>query len=755
MPEINIKANDLEILWVEPGVDGGDPETDQRVPSAQELAAANHLHQSNLKTVQEIERPAGLRTRPAFDTTGSKGIILPAGLAPYAPGHPSIAPFASDVTVMLPPLADAVSSISRYDRLYLMTFGVVITSAIDPDILLTFEWENQSGAIQTLSKENTRRIRSVWAIVWSQGPTTAADVVGAMSSVSGKKALTVAKGNVGITLNTTLRIYPLDPNLTDAKTYFIVQDTLTLIDLCRVWRVQNFTQTGYMWGRGGEKQFETDFHIQPTYRYVGDGWEAWDSRSRETLRRIFLGLPLIESPSYDRAVQNLINGQVGVNLDAPGTAIASPNGSTALANGQRVSFTNQRIVQKTYCLPVQTIDASGFARATVPFQTNSPVGAKFSQDLADHKVYKANGVDVTLDGTITGLGGSGALVWTANSNAVVAVGDTVYVQPGISYPEGSGFALSGEIEKVYYNNGLVLNTANVREASVNNLNAYTNPASGESFIAVLGKERAALHYIYQRLTIISSSAGVVTIPGTVNGAIAFISGPNAPTGRIDRPVIAGLAHSTNYSVLCYYPPKATDNWQFQLKTSRYAGTGERALLDGARVATLPIAIGHTQGGGNSTFLADGELQYEAISFRLPANTLSNAVKHVVANYRMQLAIEGDIGANSVRELPLSAASGLVLPRSGMTLAAPAASSAQSKGMAVKLANSAGQALGILKLPIQCAQVYQLVVAFVVLKDGERRLCLITLNEGDTSAPSGCRFDSDSPHFAGVDTFALY
>lgn len=755
MPDINVKPNDLEILWVEPGVDGTNPDADARAPTAQELAGTSHLSQQNLKKQIEIERPTGLRTRPNFTaTTGSKGVILPAGLTPFVPGQPSFVPFASPVTVTLPALADTSSSVSRYDRLYLLCFGAEVTGAIDSDINLAFEWANPSGVIQTLTKENTRRLRSFWAIVWSQGATTADAVYNALPTVSSKKTLTVAKNSTGTALGSTLRIYPLDPNLTDTKAYVVRQDLCQLIDLCRVWRVQNFTQAGYVWGRNGEKDFEPDFHIQPTYRYVGDGWDDWQARSRETLRRILLGRPLIESPTYDRAVSNLLNGQVGANLDAPGVATASPNGSTALANGQRVSFTNQAIVQKTYCLPVQTVNASGFARADVPFQTNSPTGAQFSQNAADHKVWTATGVDVSADGTLTGLGGTGSLSWTANSNAVVAVGDVVYFQPGIVYPAGSGFAVSGDIEKVYLD-AATLAAGNVREASVNDLTAYAAPVSSENFFAVVGKERGALHYILKRITVASSSGGVVAIPSTERGVIAFISGAGAPSGRIDKPVITGLSASTNYNLLIYYPPQSTENWQFQVKCSRYAGSGEKTFVNGSSIATHPVAIAHTQGGGNGTFLAEGEFQYEVLSNRLPANTLSAAVKAYLANYRIAFVNEPEVGANSVREIMLSSAPGLAVPRVGMQLATVDAANAQTKGIAARLQNSAAQVLGVLKLPIQCSQVYQLLIAFLIAKGSDRRLVIVTLNEGNLNAASSIRFDSDSPGFAGIDTFYLY
>jgi hypothetical protein len=84
------------------------------------------------------------------------------------------------------------------------------------------------------------------------------------------------------------------------------------------------------------------------------------------------------------------------------------------------------------------------------------------------------------------------------------------------------------------------------------------------------------------------------------------------------------------------------------------------------------------------------------------------------------------------------------------------SSSQSRGVAARLTNEFGQGIGVIKQPIQCAQVYQLVIAFVILTSaGARRLVVVTTNEGNTAAPSAVRFDTDSPYFAAIDTFTIY
>lgn len=742
---ISVKARDQRIQWVP--LQSAD---DERVPSAEELKASVDLNQKNLALSHALERPAGVRNRPDF-TASAKSVTIPAGLQIHAPGHPAIRELSSAVTVTLPNLADTNSTVSRYDRLYLAVMGVEFDATHDSDLNINYQW-TQNNTTQLLSRENTRRVRSVWCVVWASAQITANDLWSALPT---NKTIAVNKLATGSAIG-NYRIYTLDSELVDGAVHTVQADSIELIELVRVWRAQNFNQSGYIWGRNGETTLTAKFHVQPSYRYVGPGWDNITERAQQTLRRVLAGETLPESPGRDLAVYNLINGQNNANADNPGIATASPNGSTAIANDQRVSITNQAITQKTYCLAVATVNAGGFAQASVPFQVNSPAGSIFSQAESDHKVYTANGTDVTQSGRLTGLGGNGALVWTANNAQVVAPGDTVYIVPGIFYPAGSGFPNSGAIDAVYLDNGTVqqINAANVREAW-NDIDAYEAPANSEDYLVVVGRERGAVHYVYQKFTVTSDSSGVVRIPANTFGTIAFISGANAPTGRIDKPVITGLNASTSYNLLCYRPFRSSEKWQFRWDVARYAGSGERTFLDGSMVASEPIFIGHTQGGGNAEYLAEGGLQYEVLSFRLPANTNGSAVPAYRANYKMQFKGDPDLGHTSIRLLHPHGGTGLTMPAPGLKILAPAASGAQSKGIAAKLTDGAGRSLGVRKLPIVCDQVYQLVSAFLVEKGGDYRLCVVTQNGGDPTKPSAIAFDTDAPHYGAIDTFRVF
>lgn len=746
MADAVINIRDVEIQWIPPA-----NATDERVPSAEELAGNSHLAHRNLKEAHRLERPAGVRNRPDFTAGGGKSIVIPADVQIHAPGHPAVQTIPT-ATLTLPNLPDTTSTVSRYDYLYVAVMSVEFNATHDSTILQTFQW-TQGQSTQVFTQENTRRLRSIYMFVWAAAPITANDLVAALPV---NRQLTINKAATGIALG-NYRLYPLDSAIAAGATHLVRDDTIELIDLCRVWRAQNFTQEGYVWGRAGEGAFNTEYHVQASYRYVGPGWDDLDNRARQTLRRILLGQSLPNSPARDLATYNLINGQVGANLDSPGIATPSPNGSTAIANGQRVSFTNQAITQTEYCLAVTTVNAGGFAQGTVPFQGNSPSGAVFAQDKAKHRVFNNNGVDITDAGVLTGLGSNGSLVWTAITAQVVSPGDQIYFQPAIDYPAGSGFPNSGTVDAVFVLDGPLtqINAANIREGT-NDLTAYTAPTGGQNLWVIMGKERGAVHYVYERFTVNSDATGVVRIPPNTNGAIAFMSGPSAPTGRINKPVVPGLTASTAYQILCYRPFKAAESWQFRFNVARYAGSGERLQIDGATIASMPIFMGHTQGGGNSEFLAEAGLQYEVLSFRLPQNANIAAVAAHRANYRMQFKGEPDLGATSVRMIEPNGATGLAVASPGLTLAAPAATGPQTKGIACRI-QVAGTTtrLGLRKLPIVCDQIYQLVSAFVVSKGGTDRLCVITQNGGDAAKASAIAYDSDAPDLAAIDTFRLY
>jgi len=743
----SIKSNDLGILHIPPANN-----TDARVPTAEEISANTRLLLRNLK--QAAHRQSGILNRPTFLAAANKGLTIPGSLQCFFPNHPSLKTLGSSVTLTLPGLGNTVDAISRYDHVQLVAMGLEVGADIDPDINFSFRWRRQDAQIQTLLKENTRRLRTYWAVIVSpSSPVTANSINTAIPTINGVKAVEVDTSTAGIELG-SFRIYFLDPALVNGKTYRVYLDTLEVADLCRVWRVQNFTQRGYLWGREGETDFLDAYHIQPTYRYVGVGAEDYEQRGQDSLQRLLTGRPLLGSPTGDRAVLNLINGQVAENLDAPGIPTSSPNGSVALANGQRITFTNEARVERRYCIRVQSANVGGVAEVVVPFAVSSPLGSVVAPNTTDHRVYDEDGDEISNEGIFSGLGDTGALVWRCSNAAVITPGDYVYVQMGVAYPSGSGFPFSGVAEAVYLD-GVALPAANVREASVDDFGEYVAPASDGQFIAVLGQERAALHYLYRKYTVTSTADGIVRMPNAATGLIAFISGSNAPSGRIDQPVITGLDASASYDILCYYAPPAAEKWQFQLRTPRYPAVDNGvSALNGSRMVTPLHLLAHTQGGGTSVYQSDGRVRYEAVGMRLPFNSAVGARRPHQVNAKLAFLNAPDPGPLAFRDAELLAGRGLAALRPGIPIEAAVSGDSQSQGLACVL-TTGSLPLGLQKLPLASRLPYQLVAAGVVQKDGVYRLLVVTLLEGDPSAVSYVALNAASPNFAAIDLFPLW
>lgn len=741
--EVDKKAHDLQLKWVPPQSD-----SDARVPTAEELLYGEELTLAHLQAGRMAVKPAGVTTRPSFTAGGSKTITIPQGLGFYSHLHPTLTATPAAHTLTMPALVDTATSISRYDRIYLLCFACEIDSAIDSDLGLTFTWRDQSASIQTVTKENTIRHRSFYAFVWNAGPLDESTLLSRFTLSGADRQFTASASNAGVAVGDS-QLYTLDSNFTAGTTYTVVQDSLELIELLRVWRVQETNQNGYLWGNGGESDFLAEFHLQPSYRYVGEDWDNWQARVRESLYRIMIGKSLSDTPTKDRSVQNLVNGQVGTNTTAPGIATASPNGSTALANEQRIQFLNKAVAQGVYAIAVTTTDDGGNAVATVNFAGNSPSGSAFAS--GGHKIYAPDGTDISADGSFTGGGGTGALTWTESSSASIAPGDTAYLVPVIDYPSGSGFPVAGEIEEVYLG-ATALDSANVLETDIS---AYTEPANSESHIVVLSRGNAGVQWIYKKFTVTSSGSGVAVIPSNARGLIAFISGSNAPSGRQDLPVITGLDNSTNYDILCYHAPPGSEQWQFQLKTARYAGTDERSFVGGARVNTQPIAIAHSQGGGNTYFLADGSIQVEPVAFRLPSNGAAGSVKSYTFDSKIQVTGEADPGNLSFREIFYQGGgNGLTGLRPGLTLTATNAAESQSQSQEITIEiDSVGA--GVIKPKLAGDTAYQLVLACDIKKDGEHRLLVAAINEGAADEVNYQALDTDSTAYAAIDTFKYY
>jgi hypothetical protein len=424
-----------------------------------------------------------------------------------------------------------------------------------------------------------------------------------------------------------------------------------------------------------------------------------------------------------------------------------------LANGQRITFSNRLTTQATYAIPITTVSDGGLAVAEINFAGNSPSGAQFA--ASGHKVIGPDGSDISSQGAFTGSSTTGALTWTATVAGTPAVGIVVYLLPVLTYPAGSGFPVNGAIEKAYLN-GSALQGANVREAD---LTAYTAPGGGDDHIVVMGRANGALRWIYQKYTLNSDVSGVLRMPTAARGLIAWVVGADAPAGRQDKAVITGLNNSTTYDILCYYPPTADDQWQFQLLSTPYGGTKDIAYLNGAKVTTEPSFWGHTLGGG-TTFapptraLPPGGLLGRSLSGHLPRNLNGSAVR----DYSLDAAIAftGIFSrAAPIQRLPtLTNEAGFEELRPGLKLAVTATVDTFPESMGVEL-EANGLPVGAHKPAMTSSAAYQLVVACGLVKDGDRRVLVMTWNGGTPSVGNNLAANTSAPALAGIDVFRYF
>jgi hypothetical protein len=332
----------------------------------------------------------------------------------------------------------------------------------------------------------------------------------------------------------------------------------------------------------------------------------------------------------------------------------------------------------------------------------------------------------------------------------------VYLVPAIAYPAGSGLPACGAIEAVYLN-GVALAAANVREAD---LTAYVAPAGGDEHIAIMDRGNAAIKWIYKKFTVSSNGSGVLLMPSTARGLIAYITGVSAPAGRQDKAVITGLSNSSTYDVLCYHPPEAIEQWQFQILSPVYPGLKDAGALNDARVTTPPLAIAHSLGGGTnfsppSRPLPDGDVLGHVIAWRLPVNADGSAIRDFNLDSAIALHDGSAVDSPPFQTLPaLASQGGLTGLRPGQTITATTSVDTHPQGIGVAL-SVGGLPLGVYKPRLASDGRYQLAIAVGLEKNGDRWILVATFNGGTPTQGNVLAISSASPNLVGIDLFRYY
>lgn len=717
---------------------------DPRVPTAEETSLQSEISFSLFQQTQKGQE--GWVEIPGLTISPPRTLNIVGGIAKTSsyPGEIQL----PTQSVELPILGSSSTAIVK-EKQYLYLVTAIAEVGAEHDALLgqvTFQYRDlATDQIESISKENARRYRSFWMLVLSKTALTAQSLQNTipLDNVTNQRRLAIANTNsTGFDLS-TLKIYALDPNWSSGKTYTIIPNSLTLLDFLTLRRYQNYQERGYTWGYNGEAELDLDLNVaivgKPIQRDIAT------SLTQRVTRQLFAGIPGIDS-TYGRTIQNLTAGPVGGNPGNAGEAASSPNGSVALANGQRVSFSNQGYISR---LAAQRIQATndGNGNALVIFTLNSPPsGTRFSENAADHKVYAMDGTEISSLGRFQNLGGVGALTWIGGANAAsyLLPGQNCIFSPGIYYPAGSGFNVPFSTTEKIWISGVEINTDNIRSAE-NDIEQYESPANSEDYLVIMGRERAALHYIYKKINLTTNVNGILTIPTGSNGAIAFVEGID---GRIDKPVLSGLAPNTAYNCLIYYPPKSNESWQFLFKYPFYEGaSSEDALwLNGAQIVSEPHFWIHTQGGGNTVFQGSKHLQYSPIAMFLPE--ANSSVASYEFRYPVQLSGETYPGPITLRSMPVLSGSGLTIPLPGQKLSAVLANNLQSRSLRIRL-EAEGDVLGFRSPLLNARAAFQSVLAFVVRKGSDMRVCVLTRNGN-----GGESVAADSDTGTGIDVFKL-
>lgn len=696
-----------------------------------------------------LAREDGWKTLPKAEVINGKLRVTGDAIARSYPAES--VPF--DATITIPPLNNPTEIIKRDDYLSLIVVGTEVGVAQDISIGKSFKYrdpQTKQMAIAPPGTENSREYRSFWLLALSGQPMTAADILGSTSlEASGDRRIAIINNlDTGFLVAPGLRYWAADPNWATGLAYTILPDSIEVLPICTIKRIQNFVEDGFTQGFGGEAPLTNDLIATLASSKQGDLSTEVERRVRE----ICAGIPG-RGKTNKRIILNLSAGQAGGNPGRAGVAAASPNGSYCMGNDQRISFTNEQITQT---LGVQVVvasnDGTGKARLAVGLNTNAPLGSIFSPDRNHHRLYSTDGIEQSALGSFSNLGGSGSLQWVAGENSTIRPGSTVFFVPAIIYPAGSGFSIPfSKAEVAWYGASSVtaaLSKENIRFGMTNDLEAFEAPVNGEPYIVIYGSERMALHYIYKLVNVTSDPNGVVTVPLAERGCFAFIQGVQ---GRIDAPAYKGIPAGKIVQALVYYPPRSQETWQIQLKYAEYQGVGttDPNFLNGATIVSPIQQFLHTQGGGLSVHVVNSGSRESCVAAHLPR--LDSSVKAYGFNAPIQLPGEAYNGPITFRgDVPLLAARNLAFPSPGQVLELRTVTGARERSLNAALYSN-GYPLGFRAPVLASRSPFQVFVAFAVKKGEVTRLVIATRNCRGTT---GEDVALDAGQETAIDVFEL-
>jgi hypothetical protein len=681
---------------------------DPRVPMAEEFALDAEIGVHLFKSGR-VSTWAGA---PAFFISGPRLIISCSAKLAI-----STDPVALDLALLPTPLANSIDIVDRIDKFFLVGFAAEIGESQDP-LLGTVNFSYQTpDSLQGVQKENARRLRSFWVVVATIRDLSKADILNVLGPTA---ILTIANvSDAGFALG-TYQIYAKDPRLVVNKTYSILPDSIDILPITGVIRRQNFVESGFTYGLGGEVLDE----LSPLKLALPEQISAQETFP-ELLSKRFIEICAGRScrlKGFKRGVYNLSIGSNPNNPGRAGIATPSPNGSVAVANDQRISFSNQAISESIGAYPVTVTNNGGAALVSVGLNTSAPSGSYFDADPKAHKIYKSDGSEQSDLGSFTNLGGVGSLQWIGTANTTLTPGEIAYVVPSIRYPAGSGLEVTFEAILNVWHEGVAIDRDNILVGWENDLIEYANPVGGDIWRVVVGAERSAIHYIYKKITVTVGADGVARLPIGETGCFAFIEGVS---GRLDRPVVRDAPQGV-INALIYHAPRSTQSWQFELLYADYQGLGSswNSFVAGATVVSKPRVFAHAQGGGNSVFRGDRQLRYVPVAGHLPQ--AFGGIRSYSLDTPIHLDGENYQGPNTFREIEVIAGADCIVPLPSDILETESTLLVNPRSVNFSITIDE-EPIGFLAPKLSGARPYQLVVTFAIANNGTTKILVATKN----------------------------
>ena len=139
---------------------------DIRVPTADEFALDSVI---TTHFIRSTRLDSGWISPPVLSIQSSRVLTISGqALLPVYPGITEI-----ETQLQIPALSSASATILRQDRLYLVGFAAEVGAEQDATLgTFSFQYRSPSSSIETLQKENTRRYRAFWALVYGENVLT-------------------------------------------------------------------------------------------------------------------------------------------------------------------------------------------------------------------------------------------------------------------------------------------------------------------------------------------------------------------------------------------------------------------------------------------------------------------------------------------------------------------------------------------------------------------------------------------------------